>query len=245
MEKKSRAESKRCLGRFKWRKRVLLLRSGILSASVTQPSKKKIRVLPSGVEPMAVWSLVEKEKAFLGNFLVQKAWSSSAPVNWEHKLIEYDHLWSVVLNRTVAYRDRHFDDLFGSIVIIFKVVVYRQLIVFYSTGLLIWMLNGQRTVQNSLWFSVTRTIIFYLLRHDCWVQIIFFGNEGIKRRHTDLSESEDRTRRVAILRWLVCNGVDLFHLLGSEWLSAKMLYFTTVKPRTLPTDFERKAFILR
>ena len=43
--------------------------------------EKKIRVLPSGVEPMAVWSLVEKEKAFLGNFLVQKAWSSSAPVN--------------------------------------------------------------------------------------------------------------------------------------------------------------------
>ena len=138
MEKKSRAESKQCLGRFKWRKRVLLLRCGILSASVTLSSKKKILVFPSGVEPMALWLLVQKEKAFLWNFSVQKAWLSCAPDNWEHKLIEYDRLRSVVLNRTVTYSDRHFDDLFGSIVIIFEVFVYRQLIVFYSTGLLIW-----------------------------------------------------------------------------------------------------------
>ena len=53
------------------------------------------------------------------------------------KLIEYGRLRSVVLNRTVAYSDRLFDDLFGSIVVIFKAFVYRQLIVFYSTGLLI------------------------------------------------------------------------------------------------------------
>lgn len=153
MEKKSRAESKRCLGLFKWRKRVLLLRSGILSASVTLLSKKKIRVLPSGVEPMALWSLVQKEKAFWWNFLVQKAWSSCAPDNCEHKLIEYDRLRSLVLNRTVAYSDWHFDDLFGSIVIIFKAFVYRQLIVFYSTEWMIWMVKSTNGTKLTLILS--------------------------------------------------------------------------------------------
>lgn len=148
---------------------------------------------------MALWSLVEKEKAFLWNFLVQKVWLSCAPDNWEHKLIEYDRLRNVVLSRTVAYSDRHFDDLFGSIVIIFKAFFFVSWLYFTLLGY--WSeWSSQRTVQNSLWFSVTRTIIFYLLRHDCWVQIILYGNEGIKRRHTDLSESEDRTRRVGRLQ---------------------------------------------
>ena len=115
--------------------------------------KKKIRVLPSGVEPMALWFLVQKEKAFLSNFLVQKAWLSCAPDNWEHKLIEYGRLRSVVLNRTVAYSDRHFDDLFGSIVIIFKAFVYRQLIVFYSTELLIWMVKSTNGTKPALILS--------------------------------------------------------------------------------------------
>ena len=104
---------------------------------------------------MALWSLVQKEKAFLWNFLVQKVWLSCAPDNWEHKLIEYDRLRSVVLNRTVAYSDRHFDDLFGSIAIIFKAFAYRQLIVFYSTGL------HKKCTKNALYYCAQSANSFH------------------------------------------------------------------------------------
>ena len=161
---------------------------------------------------MALWLLVQKEKAFLWNSLVQKAWLSCAPVNWEHKLIEYDRLWSVVRNRTVAYSNRRFDDLFGSIVIIFKAFVYRQLIVFYSTGFLIWMVKSTNGTKLTLILShpgdhilLTKT---WLLgsNHFLWKR----GYE--KKTHRPVRErgwNSSCRPVVTILRWLVCNGVDV------------------------------------
>ena len=69
--------------------------------------------------------------------------------------------------------------------------------------------SSQRTVQNSLWFSVTRTIIFYLLpsNHFLW-------KRGYKKKaYRPVRErgwnSSCRPPAVTILRWLVCNGVDV------------------------------------